>query len=211
MFAPSDSYALAHALAGPEIITDEDRQIFRLFAYKNISSTVTEKDYARLAFLFPDMTIPSYKVVKRHVQRHSGFDPVPYDCCIKSCCCFVGPHADKTRCPYCNASRFDENGKPRRRFQYLPIIPRLLSYYKSAEMVEKMQYRAEHDRQREQKRDDDSIDDVMDGTHYKTLQRSRVVINGKVQQHKFFDASTDIALGLSTDGFAPFRRRSKTC
>jgi hypothetical protein len=52
---------------------------------------------------------------------------------------------------------------------------------------------------------------VFDGTNYRKLQQSYVMINGKRQSYKFFSDPRDIALGASTDGFAPFKRRNKTC
>ena len=39
----------------------------------------------------------------------------------------------------------------------------------------------------------------------------QVVINGQILSHRFFSDSCDIALGMSTDGFAPFRKHKKTC
>ncbi|KAI4522785.1 hypothetical protein K525DRAFT_163228, partial [Schizophyllum commune Loenen D] len=192
-------------------LTEDDKQLLRLFAFKNSGTGVTESSYRELAYVFTKISIPSYKVVKAHVAKLSRFDPVEYDCCVKSCCCFVGPHKDKTHCPFCNEQRFDDAKKPRRRYLYLPVIPRLLAYYSSPEMIEKMRYRAEFDAKRDKDEEEESIDDVMDGSHYKKLRRSRVVVNGERHKHKFFSDSHDVALGLSTDGFAPFRRRTKTC
>ena len=51
--------------------------------------------------------------------------PVRYSCCINSCVCFVGLHEDLTECPNCKESRFKANGKPRKYFDYIPVIPRL--------------------------------------------------------------------------------------
>ncbi|KAI5823201.1 hypothetical protein K523DRAFT_317296 [Schizophyllum commune Tattone D] len=196
---------------GPDIVTEEDRQLLRLFAFKNSGSGITDASYRELAYVFTKINIPSYKVVKAHAAKLSQFEPVAYDCCIKSCCCFVGPHKDKTRCPFCDESRLGEDGKPRRQYYHLPLIPRLLAYYSNPEMTDKMHYRAEFDARREREGDEDHIDDVMDGSHYKKLRRSRVVVNGERCRHRFFSDSHDVALGLSTDGFAPFQRRTKTC
>jgi hypothetical protein len=55
-----------------------------------------------------------------------------------------------------------------------------------------------------------TVNDVFDGLHYRTLLDTHVVINDKEYPHKFFSDSRDIALALSTDGFAPFKRRRYT-
>ena len=53
--------------------------------------------------------------------------------------------------------------------------------------------------------------DVFDGSNYKGLRKSHVTIGGEKQSHKFFEDPREIALGLSTDGFAPFKKRKHTC
>jgi hypothetical protein len=57
----------------------------------------------------------------------------------------------------------------------------------------------------------DKISDVFDGAHYAGLCRKRVIINGKELPHLYFQDPRDVALGLSTDGFAPFKHRTTTC
>ncbi len=44
----------------------------------------------------------------------------------------------------------------------------------------------------------------------KGLKEQHVVVEGKQLPHKYFDDCRDIAMGLSTDGFAPHRQRKKT-
>ncbi|KAL1694098.1 hypothetical protein GGG16DRAFT_10218, partial [Schizophyllum commune] len=196
-------------------LSDYDMDTLSFFAYKNAGSGITEDSYAMLSHLPAlkrhGVEVPSYKVAKRHAQNVSGIKPVEYDCCINSCCCYAGPLKDKTQCPYCNEKRLDsKTGSPRRQFRYLPIIPRLRGMYRNSELSKKMLYRhTSVQEKREGARD--TVADLMDGTHYEGLQQQHVVVDGKEYRHKFFDNPHDVALGLSTDGFAPFRRRSKTC
>jgi hypothetical protein len=68
-----------------------------------------------------------------------------------------------------------------------------------------MQYRA-----RDHRHDPNQNSDVFDGTCYRSLLKKHVSLNGKMCRHRFFAEDTDIALGLSTDGFAPFKKRSQT-
>jgi hypothetical protein len=52
--------------------------------------------------------------------------------------------------------------------------------------------------------------DVFDGSNYRHLCNQHVKLDEKLYEHKYFGDSRDIALGLSTDGFAPFKRRKNT-
>lgn len=52
--------------------------------------------------------------------------------------------------------------------------------------------------------------DVFDGKKYRRLRSEPVKLNGKTYPHKYFEDARDIALGLSTDGFAPFKKRKNT-
>jgi hypothetical protein len=52
--------------------------------------------------------------------------------------------------------------------------------------------------------------DVFNSAHYRGLLQSKVTIDGKEIPYNFFSDSRDIALGLSTDGFAPFKKRKQT-
>jgi len=68
-------------------------------------------------------------------------------------------------------------------------------------MAEKMQYRHNFDHE------PSVIKDVFDGSHYQALLETIIPDS----THFFFSDLRDIALGLSMDGFAPFKRRNKTC
>ncbi|KAI5886458.1 uncharacterized protein SCHCODRAFT_02460237, partial [Schizophyllum commune H4-8] len=187
-----------------EELSDHDIALLRHFALKN-TTEMTEATFEKLRFAFPKSNVASYKVTRRRAAFLAKFQPVPYDCCVNSCCCYTGPHADKQKCPFCNADRLDANGNPRRRFTYIPLIPRLRTFYGNLGMIDKLRYR--HNFTCEP----DYVQDVMDGSHYRTLRSQHVSVGGQTFTHKYFDDEHDIALGLSTDGFAPFKRRKKTC
>jgi hypothetical protein len=72
-------------------------------------------------------------------------------------------------------------------------------------MAERMHYRA-----RVHKHTPGKISDVFDGTHYRSLRGLHVRLNGKKLSHKYFEDHRDIALGLSADGFSPFKKRKAT-
>jgi hypothetical protein len=54
------------------------------------------------------------------------------------------------------------------------------------------------------------VSDVFASKWYRLLLRTFVVISGQQLPHWFFSDPRDIALGLSTDGFGPFKSRSHT-
>ena len=143
-------------------------------------------------------------MTKKRVRSLAGFQPVRYSCCVNSCVCFVGPYEDLTECPNCKEARFKADGKPRKNFDYLPVIPRLQAMLANSMHVEKMCYRANHEHE------PGVIKDVFDGSHYQSL-LDTIVPAGEADPYFYFSDKRDIALGLSTDGFTPFKKRDKTC
>ena len=145
-------------------------------------------------------------MVKKRVRSLAGFQPVRYSCCVNSCVCFVGPYEDLTECPNCEEARFKANGKPRKYFDYIPIIPRLQAMSANSIHAKKMRYRAEF------VHEPGVIRDVFDASHYQNLLNTIVPDPGDDENPFFyFSDGRDIALGLSTDGFSPFKRRDRTC
>ena len=73
-------------------------------------------------------------------------------------------------------------------------------------LAKKMRYRAEYVHEHEP----GIVRDVFDSSHYQSLLKTIVPVD---MDHPFFHFSDkrDIALSLSTDGFAPFKQRDKTC
>jgi hypothetical protein len=143
-------------------------------------------------------------MTKKRVRSLAGFKPVRYGRCINSCVCFIGPYENLTECPNCKEARYRANGKPRKYFDYLPVIPRLQAMSANATHAKKMRYRAEY------VHEPGVIKDVFDGSHYQTLLKT-VVPAGESNPFFYFSDERDIALGLSTDGFGPFKKRKQTC
>jgi hypothetical protein len=76
--------------------------------------------------------------------------------------------------------------------------------YTNPTKAKEMQYRAfEHEHTA------DKISDVFDSHIYRRLLGKRVAITGS-HAHCYFSDPRDITLGLSTDGFCPFKRRKAT-
>ena len=159
-----------------------------------------------LPFAFPtDPPLPKITSLRSRVKFLAGIEPELYDCCPNSCCCYTGPHERLRECPYCKEPRFRSDGKPRKKFTYIPLIPHLEAFARNQSMATKMKYRgAEH------VHEPGKSSDIFDGLNYQNLRREHVEVNGRRFEHKYFDDERDIALGLSTDGFAPFKRRKNT-
>lgn len=68
----------------------------------------------------------------------------------------------------------------------------------------KMRYRSEH------QHDPKKMTDIFDGEYYQSL-LTRPISEDQQLPRWFFSDARDIALGLSTDGFGPFKHRTKTC
>jgi hypothetical protein len=182
-----------------------DLAICRAFAYK-LQSHTSDRNFAKLRKAFPmNPPLPSLDSVRRRIRLLSGFRAQQYHCCINSCCAFTGPFEDDTLCPYCKEPRYDTSGNPRKLWSYLPFIPRLIALAGDPTTAQEMKYRSE-----EFIPSSDGVSDIFDGLHYQSLRTKHVVVGDETLPHKFFADDRDIALGLSTDGFSPFKRRKTT-
>ena len=121
---------------------------------------MSDRTFRRLAKAFPNLSQDSLKMVKKRVQSLAGFQPVRYSCCINSCVCFVGPYEALTECPSCRKARFKANGKPRKLFDYVPVIPRLQAMSANSIHAKKMRYPANRIHE------PGVIKDVFDGSYY---------------------------------------------
>ncbi|KAJ7760284.1 hypothetical protein DFH07DRAFT_697064, partial [Mycena maculata] len=181
-----------------------DLAICRAFSYK-VQTNTTDRAFKITPFAFPQTPpLPKLDGIRSRINFLAGFKPQIYHCCTNSCVCYVGPHKDRLVCPYCKEPRFRANGKPRKKFTYIPIIPRLVAFAGNHDMAEKQQYRANH------RHTHGTTTDVFDGEHYRTLRKEHIEINGEKQPHKYFSDPREVALGTAWDGFAPFKRRKKT-
>ncbi|TFK82781.1 hypothetical protein K466DRAFT_499669, partial [Polyporus arcularius HHB13444] len=185
-------------------ITADDLAHLRPFALK-VETHMPGKAFEKLSYALPDAHISTWKKIQARVAQLLGIQPELYDCCANSCICFVGPHAALTTCPHCKEDRYRANGQARCHFLYIPFTSRLKALLANRDSARRMLYRG-----KEHQHTPGRISDVMDSTDYRTLLTQKVVVDGRELPHKYFQDKRDIALGLSTDGFAPHRRRKKT-
>lgn len=195
-------------------LSESDTLLTQAFNYK-VNTDISGVAFSKLSRAFPTRLhdLPSEQCIRTRVTTLAAFDGVKVDCCINSCIAYTGVYKDLDTCPYleCKQPRFEDDpnnpGKQRAQcvFLYIPLIPRLLNMYRDRAMAKKLRYRSE--RQPE----DGVFSDIFDGAHYSHLCDRHVVVGGKTLGHRFFDSPRDIALGLSTDGFGPFKSRKETC
>ncbi|XP_006455384.1 hypothetical protein AGABI2DRAFT_44711, partial [Agaricus bisporus var. bisporus H97] len=181
-------------------LDEADLSLLRQYVFK-VEEHITERAFAKLARTFPYNSHSSLKVIKKHVQFLSGFQPVQYSCCINSCICFTGPYETLSECPKCHEAKLNAKSKPRKSFDYIPIIPRLRAMLGNHQHAEKMSYRAKF------MHEPGTMTDIFDAFHYRSL-LDKIV---PTSRFFYFSDPRDVALGLSTDGFTPFKRRDKTC
>jgi hypothetical protein len=181
-----------------------DMDTLRIFSWQ-VQNNLTQAAISQLPLVFPDRPIPTWKVVMARALHLAGIEPVFIDCCTNSCMAFTGSHEKLKHCTYCKQPRFTSSKKPRKRFCYLPLIPRLKMFSANTRFADLMRYRV-----RDHQHNPGVTSDVFDGSCYQSLLNQHVSLNGKKCKHRFFADDTDIALGLSTDGFAPFKKRTQT-
>ncbi|KAH9911172.1 uncharacterized protein BXZ73DRAFT_57308, partial [Epithele typhae] len=184
-------------------LTKSDFAILRAYTYK-LKHNLTESALEDLPYVLQSSELPTLHKIRARIAFLSGITPHRYDCCLDSCMAFVGPSGEEVKCLYCGLSRYDEDKRPRKQWTYLALEPRLAALYRHRPTAVKMLYRGDYQSKQ------GVIADLFDSKHYRTLKNHNVFVHGKDSGRKFFSDRRDIALGISTDGFAPWRRRKKT-
>ncbi|KAF8155834.1 hypothetical protein B0H34DRAFT_783545 [Crassisporium funariophilum] len=163
------------------------------------TTCTTDAAYKKILFAFQtDPPIPTISSFCSQTTFLSGFKPKLYNCCLNSCCCYIGPHAELKSCPYCSEDHFKADGQPCKCFMYIPIIPRLKAFAANTKIATSMKYHSEY------KSIPNIVAEIPNGAHYSKLRKTRVKIGNKVLDHQYFSDPLDVALGLLSDGFAPF-------
>ncbi|QRW06862.1 Transposase family Tnp2 protein [Ceratobasidium sp. AG-Ba] len=114
------------------------------------------------------------------------------------CIAYTGDFAICDECPYCLEPR-TFGGRSN-----IPLI-RLINMYRDPKTAHALGYRARYHSA------PGNFADIFDGAHYKQLLDRQVVVGRDRLDHQYFSFDTDIALGISTDGFGPFKSRKQSC
>lgn len=89
---------MGYVCVAADELSADDRQILRVFAFKT-RARLTREAFAMLPFAFDSIPDESEAEVDARTAFLSGIYPVLYNCCPRSCCCYVGPYADFRECP----------------------------------------------------------------------------------------------------------------
>ncbi|KAF8308693.1 hypothetical protein DL93DRAFT_2039988, partial [Clavulina sp. PMI_390] len=182
-------------------LSEADLSLLRQFSVA-VRYGITRQCWEDLELVFEDLEVHRLPVMAARVKKLSSFQRKLYDCCPSSCCCFSGPWVDYDRCPYCKHPRRRPDGSPYKTFSYLPPIPQLLALFSCPELVELMLYRS----RRCKESNNESVGSQSSAAETPTVNDVYDSQNWKDSSHLFKDPR-DIALLLTTDGFAPFKRR----
>lgn len=82
-------YKILISLYLVEQLSEDDISILWYFKYQH-KYCVTEAAFNALPHVFPKAAMPTFDNIKSHINFLSGFEPIIYDCCKDSCCCFTG-------------------------------------------------------------------------------------------------------------------------
>src|SRR5258708_21955547 len=121
---------------------------------------VSRKTHAKLTTFWGNrIHIDSTYKIYHHIAQLSNIKPNIFDCCINSCCAFMGSEYESAMsCPYCHESRFDERNRSRNTFEYIPLMSRIQSMFLNTTLIEKMRYRSSFDS------NSSTYDDVFSGS-----------------------------------------------
>lgn len=91
---------------------------------------------------------------------------------------------------------------PQNTWEFIPPTNRLLSLYGNEALALEMRHRVDR------KVNDNVLQDVFDGQHYRDLTEREVEWRGDVVEppKMYFANETDVALGFGTDGIAPLQK-----
>ncbi|QRW24227.1 Transposase family tnp2 [Rhizoctonia solani] len=184
-------------------------QVFNLKVLTDISGI----SYSKLRRAFPNQlgNLPTESKLQTCIGVISGLRGSGVDCCINLCAAYTGAYANEVICLYCSEPRYQPNPCrpdcciPRWQFQYIPLVLQLIAYYQNPLMARSMQYCLER------RRSPDLLLDIFDGSFYRQLLGRCVTVGAETLDHHYFSKPTDVALGLSTDGFGPFKSCKQTC
>lgn len=178
----------------------------RAFNYK-VETLQKDSAYNKLPLAFPTLSKDwmSLERLSSTISNLTGLKIIPIDCCRNSCHAYTGPYTRLLTCVYCQSPRYDASGAPIKQFHYIPLAWRLVNEFKSLERIEELMYRSHRTHT------PGMIADIFDGKLYRELIERYIEVNGRCTSSKYFEDPRDIALGISFDGFCPFKRRSATC
>jgi hypothetical protein len=175
----------------------------RLFEIK-IRCNLTDNAFNQIMKTISSTPISIY-CLKTTLKKLVNIESQWIDMCINSCCAYTGRLKNKTQCPQCDASRYQETNnhnhkkKSHRQFACFSLKERLKIQYENPDRVDELRYRYAYT-SRSGFGNDGKVGDVFDGKCYLDLLRMG-----------YFQDEYDIALTGSVDGYQIFRQKTDDC
>ena len=152
------------------------------FNYHMSMSTTREAfESSRYAYPTRIQHVLSLFQTQRRIANLSGLKEEYSDCCRNVCCCFTGSYKDLDRCSFCQEPRYNKAGNPQKRFQHLPIGPRLQAMFTNNDLIELMDYQTT----RTTGKDPNSTSDVFDAKLYRELCEKFVWAGDQTFGHRY--------------------------
>ena len=87
-----------------------------------------------------DNSLPSSYASAQSLVHHFVVTPTEYHACINDCVLYRNDLTDSTMCPSCGSDRYqDKSQTPRKRYKYIPLLPRIKKMFASARISELLQ------------------------------------------------------------------------
>ena len=144
----------------------------------------------------PDSNLPdSYEAALQAIEPYL-VDTIVYDVCTNDCIVFRKEHAESTQCPKCGSNRYIAPGSEVavRKFNYLPLKPRLARLFGTASTAAVLQAHATAER----------------GAKVYDIQQSSAWDAAYGQDGVFGRDPRGISLALCTDGVNPWAHNKVT-
>ena len=184
-------------------LAEEDLNTIWAFTLK-VHNHLSDKTYKRFPYASPSVSLPSLCKSCSHLENLAGFKAVLYDCCPNSRMCYTGPHNTLDHCLHCKEPWWNAAGEAHQKFKYIPLIPHLWAAHAHKSWAQQMCYCVY-----EHHHTSGKMSDIFDSTHYRDLLQKNVTVDSEELPFYFFSDPWDIALGLSTDGFTPFKNGNR--
>ena len=186
--------------------------IIRLLLYKTLHglSNVAFDDLLKLLKeIIPEMKIPATFTQAKSIVRYMGLDYEKIPACPNDCMLYWGNYKDADTCHICQTSKWKENKDdqgnthnepseksskvPAKVVWHFPLKPRLQRLYMCLETAKYMTW---HEEERPK---DGNLRHPADGQSWKEFD---------LKYPEFAEEPRNVRLGLSSDGFNPFRTMS---
>lgn len=184
-------------------LSQEEIDNIKMFSLR-LDSKISQLASRKFRNAFHDrISLDTFYLMHCRISQLAGIIPECYDCCINTCCLFFCETEDLLLCPFCREPWYNNAGKARQHFDYLPLLPRLQGLFRDEGMINMLRYRPHYIRGKE-------YTDIFDGQHYRDLRRTPLFVDGIDYGCNLFSDDSDLAFGLLSNGVRIFKGGQKS-